>query len=96
MRNLASVRSGSELAAERLIMSRKAIHVVPTADGWAARRPNAQRSSGNASTQAEAMKIARRVLGNDGGGEMRIHGRNGQIRAADTIAPANDPRESKG
>lgn len=77
-------------------MSRKAIHVVPTADGWAARRPNSQRSSGNAATQAEAMQTARRVLGNDGGGEMRIHGRDGQIRAVDTVAPGNDPRKSKG
>jgi ABC-type branched-subunit amino acid transport system ATPase component len=33
---------------------------------------------------------------NAGGGELNIHGRDGQIRAKDTIAPGNDPRNIRG
>ena len=29
--------------------------------------------------------------GRAGGGEVRIHGRDGAIRDADTVAPGNDP-----
>lgn len=47
-------------------------------------------------TQKDAIKAAREALFRDGGGELHIQGRNGQIRAKDTIAPGNDPRGSKG
>jgi len=31
------------------------------------------------------------LLGNQGGGELSIKGRDGRIRSKDTIAPGNDP-----
>jgi hypothetical protein len=31
------------------------------------------------------------MLGNQGGGELSTHGRDGKIRSKDTIKPGNDP-----
>lgn len=63
---------------------------------WANTRNDADRASSLHETQAEAIEAARRMLGNQGGGEMSIQGVNGQIRAKDTVAPGNDPTSSKG
>ncbi|HZK11253.1 MAG TPA: DUF2188 domain-containing protein [Atribacterota bacterium] len=37
------------------------------------------------------MNSARTMLGNQGGGELTVMGRNGRIRSKDTIKPGNDP-----
>lgn len=72
-------------------------HVVPNSNGgWDVVGPNAQRASSHHDTQADAINRARQIVGNAGGGELNIHGRDGAIRAKDTIAPGNDPRSSKG
>ena len=67
-------------------------NVVPRDDGtWAVEKPESSRASAVAPTQAEAIARGKAILHNDGGGELRIHGRDGQIRDARTIAPGNDP-----
>lgn len=67
-------------------------HVVPNPDGgWDVKKPNASRSSSHHDTQAGAIDRAREIVGRGGGGEVRIHGRNGQIRDSDTVAPGSDP-----
>lgn len=71
-------------------------HVTPRDDGWAAQKEGAQRASSVHRTQAEAIDAARSYASSQGGGELNIHGRDGGIRAKDTIAPARDPRSSKG
>lgn len=71
-------------------------HVTPRDDGWAAEREGASRASSVHRTQAEAIDAARDYLGNQGGGELNIHGRDGAIRAKDTIAPGNDPSNIPG
>lgn len=71
-------------------------HVTPRGGQWAAERGGASRASSLHDTQAEAIVASRGYLGNQGGGELNIHGRNGAIRAKDTIAPGNDPRNIKG
>jgi hypothetical protein len=72
-------------------------HVVQRDDGrWDVRKPGAQRASATADTQAEAIDRGREILVNDGGGELRIHGVNGQIRDARTVSPGNDPYPPKG
>ena len=53
--------------------------------------PDAQRASSHHSTQAEAEARAKEIVGNAGGGEVVIHGRNGRIRDSDTVQPGNDP-----
>lgn len=75
---------------------RSARHVVPGPDGWRVVKPNASRASATAGTQAEATRIAKRILENDGGGEAVIHRPNGRIRDSDTVAPGNDPFPPKG
>ena len=66
-------------------------HVVPHDDGWAVRTPNSERASSVHRTQSEAEGRAKEIVGNLGGGEVRIHGRDGQIRDSDTVPPGNDP-----
>lgn len=63
---------------------------------WANTRNDADRASSVHDTQAEAMAAARRMLANQGGGEMSVQGVNGRIRAKDTVAPGNDPKGTKG
>lgn len=71
-------------------------HVVPGKDGgWDIKAPGAERSSSHHDTQAEAERRAKEIVGNLGGGEVRIHRPNGQIRDSDTVAPGNDPRSSR-
>ncbi|MGD8151399.1 DUF2188 domain-containing protein [Ornithinimicrobium sp. Y1694] len=67
-------------------------HVVPNqGGGWDVRAPGADRASAHAATQADALRRARTIVSNAGGGEVVIHGRDGRIRDSDTIAPGNDP-----
>lgn len=67
--------------------------VVPNRDrgGWDVVAPGASRASSHHDTQADAIARGREIVQNAGGGEVRIHGRNGQIRDSDTVAPGNDP-----
>jgi len=66
--------------------------VVPNPDGgWDVRAPGGSRASSHHDTQADAIDRGREIVQNLGGGELRIHGRNGEIRDSDTIPPGNDP-----
>ena len=68
-------------------------HVVPNPDegGWDVTAPGGARRSSHHGTQAEAEARAKEIVGNLGGGEVAIHGRDGRIRDRDTVAPGNDP-----
>ncbi len=70
--------------------------VVPRGDGWAAVGHGNSRASSLHDTQADAYAAARGYSVGQGGGEVLIHGRDGQIRDKNTIAPARDPRNIKG
>ncbi|MGX5653242.1 DUF2188 domain-containing protein [Geodermatophilus nigrescens] len=71
-------------------------HVVPNANGgWDVVKPGASRASAHTDTQQQAIDRGRTIVGNAGGGELRISGRDGRIRDSDTIAPGNDPRRSR-
>jgi hypothetical protein len=73
-------------------MPRNERHVVPNPDGgWDVKAPDSQRSSAHTETQSQAIDRAREIVGNTGGGEIVIHGRDGRIRDSDTVAPGNDP-----
>jgi Uncharacterized protein conserved in bacteria (DUF2188) len=63
---------------------------------WEVVKPGAERASAVVPTQADGIDRAREILGNDGGGELQVRGRDGRIRQQDTIPPGNDPRSSKG
>lgn len=63
--------------------------------GWQAKRTGAKRASAVKPTQGAAETTAKRISAKSGGGEVRIHGRDGRIRDSDTVKPGNDPRSSK-
>lgn len=76
-------------------------HVVPTGNpdpdkAWAVVKPGYNRVSSYHRTQADARQRARDIISNSGGGELRTHRPNGQIRDSDTISPGNDPFPPKG
>lgn len=71
-------------------------HVTPNPrGGWDVKKPGGTRSSGHFGTQGEAIDRARRIVSHEGGGEVRIHGRDGRIRDSDTIPPGSDPNPPK-
>ena len=66
--------------------------VYRTSDGsWANKRNDSDRASGLHEKQSNAVKEAKEMLQNQGGGELTIVGRDRVIRSKDTIAPGNDP-----
>jgi hypothetical protein len=72
-------------------------NVVPDPErGWAVTKPGSDRVSGYFGTQQDAIDRAREILGNNGGGELRIHRPDGRIRDNDTIPPGHDPFPPKG
>lgn len=70
--------------------------VLPNSEGgWDVKKPEAIRASRHYEKQSDAIDSGRRILSNDGGGELRIHGRDGRIRDSDTIRPGHDPNPPK-
>jgi len=66
--------------------------IYRTSNGkWINRRNDAGKASSVHDTQQNAINSARTMLGNQGGGELTVMGRNGRIRSKDTIPPGNDP-----
>ena len=81
----------AESSAKESDMVRNDRYVVCHPDGWAVRASGAQRASSVHDTQAEAIMVARNTVMRNGGGEVRIQGRDGRWRDSDTVAPGNDP-----
>ena len=74
--------------------SNRTITIRP--DGsWENKKNSSERASSLHKTQKEAETAARRMLSNQGGGELAIKGLNGKIRSKDTISPGNDPNPPK-
>ncbi|MBF5082379.1 DUF2188 domain-containing protein [Quadrisphaera sp. INWT6] len=71
-------------------------NVVPNPDGGWDVTGAGKRASAHTDTQAEAISRAKTIVGNQGGGEVTISGRDGRIRAKDTVAPGDDPRNIPG
>jgi hypothetical protein len=65
---------------------RKDYEVVPNANGgWDVKADRGERASSHHDTQEDAYQTARRLAVNAGGGEVRIHGKDGRIRRSNTI-----------
>lgn len=62
---------------------------------WVNKRNDAKRASSLHPTQQDAERAARKMLTNQGGGELITKGLDGRIRSKDTIAPGNDPYPPK-
>lgn len=72
-------------------MSKNDRYVVKHGDDWAVKKGGADRASAVFDTQREAEQYAKQLVGNLGGGEVRIQGRDGRWRDSDTVPPGNDP-----
>jgi uncharacterized protein DUF2188 len=64
--------------------------VVNHPDGWAVKKPHADRASAVLPTQREAEQRAKEIVGNLGGGEVRIQDVRGRWRDSDTVEPGNE------
>lgn len=69
--------------------------VVNHPEGWAIKKPGAQRASDILPTQGEAEQRAKEIVSNLGGGEVRVQGWDGKFRDSDTVPPGNDPNPPK-
>lgn len=77
--------------------SKKDIHVVKSGEDWKVQVEGNSRASAVTGTQKESIAKARAIgRANPAGAELNIHGVDGKIRAKDSVAPANDPRNIKG
>ena len=76
-------------------MSKNDRFVVKHPDGWAIKKPGADRASDILPTQQQAEHRAKEIVAGLGGGEVRIQDRHGRWRDSDTVAPANDPYPPK-
>ncbi|MFH0982631.1 MAG: DUF2188 domain-containing protein [Planctomycetota bacterium] len=78
-------------------MSKKQDRTVYRRDDgeWANKRNDADKASSLHDTQREAEAAARRMLQNQGGGELTTMGRDHLIRSKDTIPPGHDPNPPK-
>ncbi len=66
-------------------------YVVKHGDGWAVKAPGASRASVVTTTQKQAEARAKEIVRKQGGGEVRIQGRDGKIRGSDTVKRGRDP-----
>lgn len=71
-------------------------NVYKDGDSWVGKRQDGQRASVRDSTQQGAYDALRDQLAARQGGEISVHGTDGQVRYKNTIAPKHDPRSSKG
>ena len=62
---------------------------------WSNKKDGSERASSLHRTQREAAEEAKRLIRQDGGGELKIKGEDGRIRSKDTIAPGHDPNPPK-
>ena len=74
-----------------IVMSTNDRFVVNHPDGWAVKRAGADRASGVFDRQADAQKVAKTIVSNLGGGEVRTQDRHGKWRDSDTVPPGHDP-----
>lgn len=74
----------------------KTYHISKYSEGgWQYKKEGAKRVAGITDTQKKAERAAKRILEKSGGGEVKIHRRDGKIRDSDTVAPALDPYPPK-
>ena len=74
-------------------MAKRNYHVVQRGGGWGVLGEGKSRSASNHTTQQQAFEAARE-LAQKTGGEVFVHGRNGQIRERNTYG--SDPYPPEG
>lgn len=79
-------------------MARNDRYIRETAKGdWAVRKEGHRRATVRASNQRDAIERARRVVRNEGGGEIRVVNRSGKIVNSRTVPrPRKQPSRAAG
>ena len=68
--------------------------VTPNPDGgWDVRKPSGKRASSHHVTQKDAIQTARQILKNQGGGELRVEGRDGRVRGLAVVSKKTKPHQ---
>ena len=67
---------------------------MPAENGWHVEKDHAQRASATTPTQAEAIARAVEIVANDGGGQVIVHGNDGEVRENRTVA-AGEPNTTR-
>jgi len=71
-------------------------HVVPTADGrWAVEAPNTRQTVKH-QTEQQALTAAKRIVQDEGGGEVRIYRKDGRTREIVAVPARPEPLASEG
>lgn len=62
-------------------------YVVPNneRDGWDVKKENAKRASAHTDVKKDAVNRARKIVKNEGGGEIRIQNQKGKLIDSDTV-----------
>lgn len=77
-------------------MAKTNYHVMKHPNGgWQGKKEGSQKATFITPTKAEAEKKAKEIVGNQGGGEVKLHGVKGNIIDSDTVKPGNDPNPPK-
>ncbi|RVH60089.1 DUF2188 domain-containing protein [Sinorhizobium meliloti] len=66
-------------------------YVVRHGSDWAVKKGGVDKPESVHGKQSDAERSAKSTVRDNGGGEVRIQGRDGRWRDSDTIAPGNDP-----
>lgn len=72
-------------------MSKNDRYVVKHGEDWAVKKGGTSTPESVHHKQVQAERSAKRTVGELGGGEVRIQGRDAKWRDSDTVAPARDP-----
>jgi hypothetical protein len=72
-------------------MSRNDRYVVKHGPGWAVKKAGSKAPESVHRKQSAAEQSAKRTVGDLGGGEVRIQGRDAKWRDSDTVRPGRDP-----
>ena len=73
-------------------MKKTNYHVMKHPDGgWQGKKEGSQKATFITETKKQAEQKAKAIVSNQGGGEVRLHGKEGRILDSDTVKPGNDP-----
>jgi hypothetical protein len=76
-------------------MPRNDRFVVRHGKKWAVKKAGVEKPEGVYSKQSNAERAAKKTVGELGGGEVRVQGRDRLWRDSDTVPPARDPHPPK-